>query len=104
MRNVGSVKKMLKLPIDQTSVNFNDPQKLNVIHERVDRIEARGVGFSELQSYWSLPFHDFSVVGDVCTVKDKHNRPNYDSIHVLSSNPVWLYTMKASSKPKLRLL
>ena len=43
-------------------------------------MEARGVGFSELQSYFSLPFHEFSIVGDVCTVKDKHNRPQYDTV------------------------
>ena len=48
--------------------------------ETLDRVEARGVGFSELQSYFSLPFHDFSIVGDVCTVKDKHNRPQYDTV------------------------
>ena len=89
-------------------------------HELLDRTEARGVGFSELQvivifiiyrskntstlsvkhlklniflhinfqSYWNIPFHDFAVVGDVCTTKDKHKRQLYDQIHVASSNPV----------------
>ena len=40
------------------------------------------------QSYWNIPFHDFAVVGDVCTTKDKHKRQLYDQIHVASSNPV----------------
>ena len=29
-------------------------------------MEARGVGFSEMQSFWSLPFHDYATIGDVC--------------------------------------
>ena len=80
-------------------------------------MEARGVGFSEMQSFWSLPFHDHATVGDVCVAKyvhpeielirsrkiiekcfrDKHKRQLYDTIHVTTSNPVWLYTMKATS-------
>ena len=49
-------------------------QEVNVSSLILDKIEARGVGFSELQSYWSLPFHDFAVVGDVAIFPDKHNR------------------------------
>ena len=49
-------------------------QEVNVSSLILDKIEARGVGFSELQSYWSLPFYDFAVVGDVAIFPDKHNR------------------------------
>lgn len=53
----------------------------------MDKVEARGLGFSEMQSYWTLPFHEFAVVGDVSVVKDSHNRPlkvkcNYYVIHL----------------------
>ena len=58
----------------------------------------RGLGFSELQSYFSLPFNDFAVVGDVCISRDKHKRQLYDTIHVATSNPVWLFSMKASGE------
>ncbi len=70
---------------------------MKVQEETLDRVEARGVGFSEMQSYWSLPFHDYANVGDVCVGKDAHKRQLYDTIHVATSNPVWLYTMKATS-------
>ena len=48
--------------------------KVAVNREPLDRVEARGLGFSEMQSYWTLPFHDFAVVGDVAVVRDEHNR------------------------------
>ena len=51
------------------------------------------MGFSELQSYWSLPFHETSVASAVAVVKDGHDRQLYDKIHVVTANPVWLYTM-----------
>ena len=70
---------------------------MNVSSQILDKVEARGVGFSELQSYWSLPFHDFAVVGDVAVFPDKHNRPLYDTINILTSNPVVLYSMQANS-------
>ena len=47
---------------------------MTVHRDPLDRIEARGLGFSELQSYWSLPFHDYAVVGDVAVIKDQHGR------------------------------
>ena len=70
---------------------------MNVSSQILDKVEARGVGFSELQSYWSLPFHDFAVVGDVAIFPDKHNRPLYDTINIVTSNPVVLYSMQANS-------
>ena len=44
----------------------NVATSLQVHKETLDRVEARGVGFSEMQSFWSLPFHDHATVGDVC--------------------------------------
>ena len=87
-------KPLLKLPVEENLVDFNDPKQVKVYHENLDRVESRGQGFSELQSYWALPFHDFSIAGDVCVKKDKHDRQMYDTVHVLTVNPVWLYSMK----------
>merc|ERR1719309_404917 len=84
------------LPISQSVLTIGNSHSVNVSKGILDRIEARGVGFSELQSYWSLPFHDFAVVGDVTVMRDKHKRPLYDDIHVITSNPVVLFSMKAS--------
>ena len=50
---------MIKLPFDEEAVTFNDPEQVTVHRGTIDRVEARGVGFSEMQSYWTLPFHDF---------------------------------------------
>ena len=50
MRNLGTSKKMIQLPIEEAPLQFNDPAEVHVYNERIDRIEARGLGFSELQS------------------------------------------------------
>jgi len=92
----GKKKRFLRLPYEQSNLKIGSPHSVNVSSSILDRIEARGVGFSELQSYWSLPFHDFAVVGDVTVFKDKHNRPLYDKVHVCTSNPVMLYSMQAN--------
>ena len=39
----------------------------------------------------------------MAVVKDKHNRPLYDTIHVCTSNPIWLYSMKATGDEIQRL-
>ena len=84
----------MRLPLEETSVTIGASTSVNLSSGILDRVEARGVGFSELQSYWSLPFHDFAVVGDVTVMRDKHKRPLYDDIHVVTSNPVVLFSMK----------
>merc|ERR1719369_678216 len=89
-------KRFLRLPYEHSNLKIGAAHSVNVNKDILDRIEARGVGFSELQSYWSLPFHDFAVVGDVTVFKDKHNRPLYDKVHVCTSNPVMLYSMQAN--------
>ena len=72
VRNQGTSKRLMKLPLEEAAVNFDSPQRLEVYHETLDRVEARGLGFSEMQSYWALPFAEASIVGDVTTIKDKH--------------------------------
>ena len=81
-------RKFLRLPYEHSNLKFGSSQSVTLQSSLLDKIEARGVGFSELQSYWSLPFHDASVVGDVTTFPDKHNRPLYDTVHVVTANPV----------------
>ena len=103
VRNMGKSKRMIKLPYEEETITFNDPEQVTVHKGTIDRVEARGLGFSEMQSYWSLPFHDFAIVGDVVAAKDKNNRQLYDTIHVATSNPVWLYTMKPLSDELTRI-
>ena len=93
----GKNKRFLRLPYEHSILNLGSAHEVNVTSQILDKVEARGVGFSELQSYWSLPFHDFAVVGDVTIFPDKHNRPLYDTINIVTSNPVVLYSMQANS-------
>ena len=85
--------RQVELPVTTRSVALSSPQEVNVYKGPLDRVEARGMGFSEMQSYWQLPFHDTGVAGDVCVFRDGHDRQLYDTIHVATSNPVWLYSM-----------
>ena len=39
------------------------------LHFDNEIIMIRGVGFSELQSYFSLPFHEMAIVGDVAVFR-----------------------------------
>ena len=97
MRAIGGKRRFLRLPYEYFHLKVGKTHEVNVTSSILDKIEARGVGFSELQSYWSLPFHDFAVVGDVVMFPDKHNRPLYDTINVITSNPVVLYSMQPNS-------
>ena len=97
MLRPGKKRRFLRLPYEYLHIKMGKTQQVNVSSAILDKVEARGVGFSELQSYWSLPFHDFAVVGDVAIFPDKHNRPLYDTVNVVTSNPAMLYTMTANS-------
>ena len=59
VRSLGKAKRMIKLPFEEETITFNDPEQVIVHKGTIDKVEARGLGFSEMQSYWSLPFHDF---------------------------------------------
>ena len=95
--------RFVNLPVATKEMEVLGPKQLTENRDTLDRIEARGVGFSEMQSYWSLPFHEMAVVSDVAVTKDQHNRPLFDTVHVASSNPVWLYTMKPLDSEVSRL-
>ncbi len=45
-----------------------------------------------MQSYYQLPFYETSVAADVAAAFDAHNRQLFDTLHVVSSNPAWLYS------------
>ena len=98
MRNRGTNKKLMALPLEEVAIEFDTPKKLEVYNETLDRVEARGLGFSELQSYWALPFPEFSIVGDVCTVKGKKlplaiftNNGYTDKIYILFSLDLFIW-------------
>ena len=91
-----------RLEVSTRRVSLSGPREVPVRELPLDRTEARGVGFSEMQSYFSLPFHDTSVSGDVCARRDPHDRQMYDALHVCSSNPTWLYTFSPNDDKVLR--
>ncbi len=81
------------LPVTTRQLLLSSQKEVTTFRGRLDRVEARGLGFSEQQAYWKLPFHDAASVGDVCVLRDQQDRVAMDQVHVLSSSPVWLYSM-----------
>ena len=55
---------------------------------------TRGVGFTELQSYFSLPFHDFSVISDVAVARWERPFHPDSQIRDDADNPEQLRTFK----------
>lgn len=92
-RGGGKRVRFMALPITSKSVDISDPENVSVQNSPLDRVEARGVGFSELHSSWMLPFHEYASVGDVVVKRDQHRRPLFDQIFVATSNPIWLFGM-----------
>nr|CAD7437743.1 unnamed protein product [Timema bartmani] len=76
-----------------------NPSNINLAKEyqhNLDRVEARATSFSEMQSYWSVPFHENSIIAGLTVSKSGTNNPLEDVIHVLTSNPLTLYSMMPS--------
>lgn len=46
---------------------FQGPYQMEVHTHPVERIEARGWGFSELKCHWSIPLHETNYVRAICT-------------------------------------
>lgn len=56
----------------------------------LDRVEARSAWFTELQSYWSVPISDTGTVAALAVSED--------TIHVLTTNPLSIFSMTKESE------
>ena len=52
----------MALPVETSDLVMEGPSQTNTSRELLDRTQARGLGFTEMQSYWTIPFHDSAVV------------------------------------------
>jgi len=83
-----------RLEVASRPVSLSSTAEVKVHYGPLDRMEARGAGFSEMHSFVQLPFHETAVAADACVTRDQHNRQLYDSVHVCTSNPGLLFTFK----------
>lgn len=63
----------------------------------LDRIEARSALFTELQSYWTVPLNNISVVAGLAITKGIKNDGTDDIINVLTTNPLKIFSINQES-------
>lgn len=86
----------VQLSVEERFLKMKDPRVLRQYYHPLDRVEARAAVFSELQSYWSVPVKETSVVAGLTVSKGDNLLEDW--IHVLTTNPLTLYTMKPSGE------
>ena len=69
-------------------------QRLHIL----DKVEARSSCFTELQSYWTIPMGDTGVVSALAVTKGISGNGIDDMIHVLTANPLSVFSMKRDSE------
>nr|KAF7423742.1 hypothetical protein H0235_009025 [Vespula pensylvanica] len=64
----------------------------------LDRVEARSVWFTELQSYWTVPLNESGLVVSLTVTKGTKGDGTDDKVHVLTANPLSLFTMNLENE------
>ncbi|XP_012062470.1 PREDICTED: von Willebrand factor A domain-containing protein 8 [Atta cephalotes] len=68
-------------------------------HDRtLDRIETRSAWFTELQSYWTIPINENSVVTALTVANGSKGDGTDDRIYALTSNPLSIFSMTPESE------
>nr|CAD7453760.1 unnamed protein product [Timema tahoe] len=60
------------VPVEQRYLRPKPAVTLRRYQHNLDRVEARATSFSEMQSYWSVPFHENSIIAGLTVSKIKH--------------------------------
>lgn len=105
----------ISLPENQVSTiwNFSNEQEVLRVQEKyiklkppknliqkflpLDRVEARSALFTELQSYWTVPLNNISVVAGLAITKGTKNDGTDDIINVLTTNPLKIFSINQES-------
>ncbi|XP_014598623.1 PREDICTED: von Willebrand factor A domain-containing protein 8 isoform X1 [Polistes canadensis] len=74
---------------------FSYPVQNNYV---LDRVEARSAWFTELQSYWTVPLNESGLVVSLTVTKGTKEDGTDDKVHVLTANPLTLFTMNLESE------
>ncbi|XP_038049927.1 von Willebrand factor A domain-containing protein 8-like [Patiria miniata] len=90
----GSSHRKMLCPVEERKLRVKGPVQLGVREFPLERVEARSLGFSELVASWQIPLSETTRVCDVVASKYSTVGP----IHVLTSNPICLYSMKPHGK------
>lgn len=63
----------------------------------LDKIEARSQWFTELESYWTLPLSESSIVSALSVLPGASGSATDDVIYILSANPLTIFKMTPQS-------
>ncbi|XP_021936474.1 von Willebrand factor A domain-containing protein 8 isoform X2 [Zootermopsis nevadensis] len=85
-----------QLAVEERFLKMKEAHILKQNNHPLDKVEARAAVFSEMQSYWSIPIKETAFVVGLAVSKGTGTDLLEDWIHVLTMNPLTLYTMKPS--------
>ncbi|XP_053996012.1 von Willebrand factor A domain-containing protein 8 isoform X1 [Hylaeus anthracinus] len=85
------------LHVQERYIKLKSPTSLKQNVLPLDRVEARSALFTELQNYWNVPVDENGVVASLTVAKGANANGTDDSIHILTTNPLKIYTMSLNS-------
>ncbi|XP_011166750.2 von Willebrand factor A domain-containing protein 8 isoform X1 [Solenopsis invicta] len=86
------------IPVQERYVKLKPPTFPAQYDRTLDRVEARSAWFTELQSYWTIPISENSTVTALAVANGNKGDGTDDRIHVLTSNPLSLFSMTPDSE------
>jgi hypothetical protein len=81
------------IPVSSRSrpITLKGPHHIDSCYYPLEKMEVRGVGFSETKSKWLLPMDETNYVTGLAVGRDDHGSD--DIIHVATGNPLGVYSM-----------
>ena len=78
---------LFSIPRGHFSFTVQGPYRLQATKYPIERVESRGVGFSELRCHWMLPIHETNYIATICTGPGNHAL--YPTCFVHGSEVLW---------------
>ncbi|XP_023290706.1 von Willebrand factor A domain-containing protein 8 [Orussus abietinus] len=88
----------ITVPVQERFIKLKSPKHSKSRTHVLDRVEARSSMFTELQNYWTIPIKEMSAVVDLLVTKGVKGDGTDDSIHVLATNPLSIFSMTPESE------
>ncbi|CAH1781042.1 unnamed protein product [Owenia fusiformis] len=91
---------LIHCPSESKTLRIKGPVRVATQTFPLERSEARSEHFTEQEAYWTIPLDDTNIIADVavCQAKYRHASQTDDIIHVVTCNPIGLYTMTPNSR------
>ena len=80
----------------------SSPFSLPVTDYTMDRSYHRGQSFTEIVASWSLPLSDRNYISDITVAPCSTSDVTSNYLHMISNNPITLYTMKLAQISPVR--